>query len=95
MNKKLFSILLLLSTTLFLNACSEGCISATKKPDCKNNDLLCIGLVTDMGTIDDKSFNQSAWEGVQHAVSELGAHANYIETRDAKDYMANIHNFLK
>ena len=31
-----------------------------------------VGLVTDVGKVDDKSFNQSAWEGVQQAVKELG-----------------------
>ena len=32
-----------------------------------------VGLVTDVGKIDDKSFNQSAWEGVQQAKKDLGA----------------------
>src|SRR5512147_2248937 len=34
-----------------------------------------VGLVTDVGKVDDKSFNQSAWEGVQMAVKELGVEA--------------------
>jgi basic membrane protein A and related proteins len=49
-----------------------------------------IGLVTDVGEVDDKSFNQSAWEGVQQAAEELGATADFVETQDAKDYAANI-----
>lgn len=49
-----------------------------------------IGLVTDVGEVDDKSFNQSAWEGVQQAAEELGATAEFVETQDAKDYAANI-----
>jgi basic membrane protein A len=52
-----------------------------------------IGLVTDVGEIDDKSFNQAAWEGVVEAAEALGAEYNYIETSDAKDYMANIQLF--
>ena len=31
-----------------------------------------VGLVTDVGKVDDKSFNQSAWEGVQQAAKDLG-----------------------
>ena len=58
--------------------------------DCSSADVLCIGLVTDVGEIDDKSFNQSAWEGVLQAEAELGAMVDYIETKDAKDYAANI-----
>ncbi|HCB34121.1 MAG TPA: BMP family ABC transporter substrate-binding protein, partial [Acidimicrobiaceae bacterium] len=57
-----------------------------------------IGLVTDVGKVDDKSFNQSAWEGAQDAAEmlsdEANATANYIETAEAKDYAANIQLFL-
>ena len=70
-----------------------GCGPSADEPDCKRNDVVCVGLVTDVGAIDDKSFNQSSWEGVQLAVTKLGAKANYIETKDAKDYMANIDLF--
>jgi len=62
---------------------------------CKSGSSICIGLVTDVGVIDDKSFNQSAWEGVQRAASEFGAKVKYIETRDAKDYESNINLFAK
>ena len=41
--------------------------------DCAAEDVLCIGLVTDVGLVDDKSFNQSAWEGAQQAAEALGA----------------------
>lgn len=58
--------------------------------DCASEDVLCVGLVTDVGEIDDKSFNQSAWEGVQQAADELGAQIDFIETQDAKDYANNI-----
>jgi basic membrane protein A len=52
-----------------------------------------VGLVTDVGKINDKSFNQSAWEGVQNAEKDLGAVVQYIETADAKDYDKNIATF--
>jgi basic membrane protein A len=58
--------------------------------DCASEDVFCVGLVTDVGEVDDKSFNQSAWEGVARAEEELGAQVDYIETSDAKDYGANI-----
>jgi basic membrane protein A len=58
--------------------------------DCASEDVFCVGLVTDVGEVDDKSFNQSAWEGVQRAEAELGAQIKYVETKDAKDYQANI-----
>ena len=54
-----------------------------------------IGLVTDTGKVDDKSFNQSAWEGAQEAAAALGVEANYIETEEAKDYDNNIGLFVE
>ena len=53
-------------------------------------DDFCIGLVTDVGLVDDKSFNQAAWEGAQHGAELLGVPASYIETQDSKDYADNI-----
>jgi basic membrane protein A len=58
--------------------------------DCANPDVFCVGLVTDVGRVDDKSFNQSAYEGAKQAESELGAVVNFIETTNANDYGNNI-----
>ena len=58
-----------------------------------------IGLVTDVGRVNDRSFNQSAWEGVLQACEQLGGEegkdCKYIETRDAKDYADNIGQFIE
>lgn len=59
----------------------------------RQRQVFCIGLVTDMGKVDDKSFNQSAWEGVEAAAKELGAQTKYVETTDTKDYANNIKQF--
>lgn len=90
MTKKLSLILaFVMIATLVLTACqTQG-----GEPDCKADDVLCVGLVTDVGEVDDKSFNQSAWEGVQLAKDEFGASVDYIETKDAKDYGPNIQLF--
>ena len=52
-----------------------------------------IGFSTDVGRIDDKSFNQASWEGVQLVGKELGAEVKYVVTVDAKDYLKNIQQF--
>jgi len=69
--------------------------SAKTRAGCRDETTLCVGLVTDVGVIDDKSFNQSAWEGVQQAAARLDAVVKYIETRDAKDYEQNIQLFAE
>ena len=52
-----------------------------------------VGLVTDVGKVDDKSFNESAWNGVQKAAKEFGLQATYIETQQPTDYEKNIAQF--
>jgi len=87
MSKKLFFVLAVLMMAALVLA---GCKSAASEADCAKEEVFCVGLVTDVGEVDDKSFNQSAWEGVQAAEKELGALVNYVETKDGKDYGANI-----
>jgi basic membrane protein A len=57
-----------------------------------------IGLVTDVGRVNDRSFNQSAWEGVKQAGEAAGLVEGdgfkYIETQDTKDYADNIQQFI-
>lgn len=85
--RSLFLFPILVIVALLLGACQSG---DSGEADCTSDEVLCVGLVTDVGEIDDKSFNQSAWEGVKRAEAELGATIDYIETQDAKDYAANI-----
>jgi len=58
-----------------------------------------IGLVTDVGRVNDRSFNQSAWEGVLQACSDLGLaegeDCKFIETQDPADYAENIQQFIE
>src|SRR3989338_3411698 len=49
-----------------------------------------VGMVTDVGGINDQSFNQSAWEGLQRAKKELGAKVSYQESKQDADYPANL-----
>ncbi|PID87196.1 MAG: BMP family ABC transporter substrate-binding protein [Chloroflexi bacterium] len=90
MKKSVLLFTLVIVFAVLLAACGGG---GAEEADCASEDVFCIGLVTDVGEVDDKSFNQSAWEGVQQAVAELDAQAEYIETGDAKDYGANIDLF--
>jgi len=53
-----------------------------------------IGLVTDVGHVDDGSFNQSSWEGVQATAKALNVDAEYIETTDPTDYANNIKTLI-
>lgn len=49
-------------------------------------------LVTDLAGVDDRSFNQSAWEGVQKAIDQGFAtdESFFLESTDASDWQPNI-----
>jgi basic membrane protein A len=65
----------------------------TDDSNCADEAVFCIGLVTDTGKVDDKSFNQSAHEGALAAAAETNGFYKYVETQDAKDYAANMGQF--
>jgi basic membrane protein A len=81
---------LLLTFILLLPGC------ASKSADCKQPDVFCVGLVTDVGRRDDHAYNQAAWEGIQQAkASGVTDWVASIETVDARDYAENIDVFAQ
>ncbi|MBL8103320.1 MAG: BMP family ABC transporter substrate-binding protein [Anaerolineales bacterium] len=91
MKKLYFVMALLIVASMILSACGA---SAPTAADCTKEEVFCVGLVTDVGKINDKSFNQSAWEGVQKSNADGVADVvQFIETADAKDYAKNIAQF--
>lgn len=53
-----------------------------------------VGMVTDSGTIDDKSFNQGTWDGIIEAGEKLGIDKNYMQPagETEADYLTEIQN---
>jgi basic membrane protein A len=87
--KKLTSVVaVMIITALLMPACSGSA------PDCTQEDVVCVGLVTEVGKVDDRAINQAAWEALQQAKTEgLVQWIRYIETVDARDYEKNIQTF--
>jgi basic membrane protein A len=50
--------------------------------------------VTDTGGVDDSSFNQTAFKGVEDAGEELGFEPEYLESQTEADFAPNIQAFL-
>jgi basic membrane protein A len=52
-------------------------------------------MVTDTGGINDKSFNQSAWEGMQQAAAaNSNVTVKFLQSTSQSDYVPNINTFL-
>jgi basic membrane protein A and related proteins len=52
-------------------------------------------MVSDAGGIDDRSFNASAWAGLQAAEQELGVTPTFVESKADTDYAPNINSLLQ
>src|SRR4030095_2598403 len=86
--KKLYSVIaLLVVASLALTACG-GAATPTAA-------ALKIGVVTYVGQLEDKSFNQAAYEGGKAAAEKLGATFDVIVTQNISDYKQNIQTFIE
>ncbi|TCZ78872.1 BMP family ABC transporter substrate-binding protein [Paenibacillus albiflavus] len=54
-----------------------------------------FGMVTDVGGINDKSFNQSAWEALQKLGKDTGANVKYLQSKSDADFVPNLNQFVK
>lgn len=84
--KKILSLLIVGVLAISLAACKKDEKASTTA---KVNE---IALITDVGTIDDKSFNQGSWEGVvEYATKNNKGHKYYQPAaKDTKSYLESI-----
>ncbi len=61
---------------------------------CESGDLL-VGMVSDVGGLDDASFNENTWEGLARADADLNVCAKFIESQAQADYETNITEFAE
>lgn len=71
---------------------AAGCGSADKPAPAATGGTkpLEVGLVFDIGGRGDKSFNDSAYEGLERAAKELGVHFSTLETSEGADREAQL-----
>ena len=68
--------------------------SGNNKSKQNTNKSFKIGMVADIGGINDESFNQSAWEGLQKAEKDFGIEVKVIESKQASEYLQNMESLL-
>jgi basic membrane protein A and related proteins len=102
---------LLISSVVATGAILPACGEDDKEKDTSNNNAssdsnseesgdFSIAMVTDVGGVDDKSFNQSAWEGVQQFGADNGLSRgdggfDYLQSQSDADYNTNLNNLLR
>nr|WP_156330842.1 BMP family protein [Salimicrobium jeotgali] len=109
--RTLFLLTLVLTFGLFLAACGSsdsGGGSESSGSDSKSeeegsgeggNSDFTVAMVTDTGGVDDKSFNQSAWEGLQEFGKENNLEENkgydYAQSESDADYTTNLNRLVR
>lgn len=83
-NKSLFVLVLLVVLALAMTACGQTAATTEEGSAFK------VGMVTDTGGVDDRSFNEVSWNGLQQASDELGFEATVLESQQQTDYATNL-----
>jgi basic membrane protein A len=71
-----------------------GCSTKSSEGNSTTSSDIKIGMVADLGGINDESFNQSAWEGLQQAEKDFGIEIKVIESKQASEYIPNMESLL-
>lgn len=66
-----------------------GCGSNTESTN-NGGDKVTVAMVSDVAGINDQSYNQSAWEGLERAKKELGIEIKCLESQQDSDYATNV-----
>jgi basic membrane protein A len=95
--ENLFRIVCVALAALALAACGGGDDEeegaeqpATATETAAGGEDIKVGLVTDIGQLNDRGFNQLAHEGVQQAERELGIESRVLESASDSDYVPNM-----
>jgi basic membrane protein A len=98
-NVKMLRLLLIAVLALCMGSFVAACGDDEEEPAGGNNEPAAtaepekkvkVGMVTDIGGLDDRSFNQSAYEGLKRAESELGAEIRALTSKSNADYVPNL-----
>ncbi|PQD95814.1 BMP family ABC transporter substrate-binding protein [Pradoshia eiseniae] len=99
MKKRKFGLALslVLAASTIMGACGNSDDNSKGGSD---KDNFTVAMVPDTGGIDDKSFNQSAWEGLQAFGKENGLEKgkdgiNYLQSESDADYTTNLNQLVR
>ncbi|WP_423799638.1 BMP family lipoprotein [Neobacillus sp. SAB-20_R2A] len=89
---------LVLAAGTLLGACGKS--NDNKDTGGGKKDTFSVGMVTDIGGVDDKSFNQSSWEGLQAFGKENGLKKgrggyDYLASKSDADYTTNLNRLVR
>ena len=90
---KLKKLVTLVMTGIISTSLLTGCGSSTSETD-SGDEKLKVAMITDVAGVNDHSFNQSAWEGLQKAKKDLDIEVKYLESNQDSDYATNVETLI-
>ncbi|MCI8401696.1 MAG: BMP family ABC transporter substrate-binding protein [Lachnospiraceae bacterium] len=97
MKKRILALMMVAVMLLSLAACGGSPAqgeSGESKTEGGDDKVIRVGMVTDVGGINDHSFNETSWKGLQQAETELGIETKYVQSNQDSDYNTNIQTLL-
>jgi basic membrane protein A len=87
--RKLLAVAAVAALAVVAAGCGSGSSSSADTTTAASNAIK-VGLVTDIGQLNDRGFNQLAYQGMQRAERELGVEGRVLESPAASDYIPNL-----
>ena len=94
MHKVYRGVAALMALAVLGAACGKKAATTTSSSSSKNASFLGC-MVTDTGGIDDRSFNATAWKGMEDSHTALGVTVKYLQSTSQNDYAPNIQQFVQ
>ena len=92
LRQKLTGLVLAAALTGSVAACGGDDEAASSGTD---EDTIKVGLLTDKGQLNDRGFNELAYNGLKRAEKELGVHGRVLQAATAADYVPNMASLVR
>jgi basic membrane protein A len=92
MNRQAISAMLLAAFAMLVTSsgCSQSKSASSGSTSAGTGKTVRVAMVTDVGGLGDKSFNDSAYAGLKDAERRLGVEIQVLQSKSAADYQPNL-----
>jgi basic membrane protein A and related proteins len=87
--------LALLGVVVLVAGCGGGGGKSSSSTSSQGGTQIKIGLVTDIGGLNDRGFNHLSYVGLQRAQSQLGVQQRVYQAKSTQDYVPNLSTFAR
>src|SRR5919198_4830267 len=87
--------LVLLGVVVLVAGCGGGGNKSSSGTTAKNGSNMKIGLVTDVGGLNDRGFNHLSYVGLLRAQKELGVQQRVYQANSTQQYVPNLSTFAR